>query len=129
MTDTPVLADPSREEPLGRDHLPGDSHMWIMVVGDLVIFGAYFLIYMVHRSMSLESFLTAQRHLDVTLGVMNTVVLLTSSLLVARGVAEARSGRFAHANRLIYAAGGCGLLCRGVRAGIFYLMPYSEGTK
>ena len=33
-------------------HLPGDSHMWVMVLGDLVIFGGYFLIYMVHRAMA-----------------------------------------------------------------------------
>ncbi len=38
-------------------HLPGDTHMWVMVLGDLVIFGAYFLIYMVHRAMAPEAFL------------------------------------------------------------------------
>ena len=74
-------------------HLPGDSHMWVMVLGDLVIFGAYFLIYMVHRAMAPEAFLAAQQHLDVTIGVVNTMVLLTSSLFVARSVYAARSGR------------------------------------
>ena len=84
--------------PDGRSaHLPGDSHMWVMVLGDLVIFGGYFLIYMVHRAMAPEAFLAAQQHLNVTIGVVNTLVLLTSSLLVARSVlpraAGDRSGR------------------------------------
>ena len=46
---TTVLTD-GGPVPDGRSaHLPGDSHMWVMVLGDLVIFGGYFLIYMVHR--------------------------------------------------------------------------------
>ena len=37
-----------------------------------------------------------------------------------------------HCRRMVWrksVSGGCGLLCRGVRAGIFYLRPYSGGTK
>ena len=37
-----------------------------------------------------------------------------------------------HCRRMVWrksVSGGCGLLCRGVRAGIFHLMPYSGGTK
>ena len=67
--------------------------MWVMVLGDLVIFGAYFLIYMVHRAMAPEAFLAAQQHLNVTIGVINTMVLLTSSWFVARSVYAARAGR------------------------------------
>lgn len=33
-------------------HLPGDGHMWVMVLGDLVIFGCYFVAYMVFRAMA-----------------------------------------------------------------------------
>ena len=91
-------------------HLPGDSHMWVMVLGDLAIFGAYFLIYMVHRAMAPEAFLAAQQHLDVTIGVVNTMVLLTSSLFVARSVYAARSGRPDRAIKLTYAGGACGVL-------------------
>ena len=97
-------------------HLPGDSHMWVMVLGDLVIFGAYFLIYMVHRAMTPEAFLTAQQHLNVTIGVINTIVLLTSSLLVARSVAAARSRRPDLAIKLTYAAGALGVLFVAIKA-------------
>ena len=73
-------------------HVPGDSHMWVMVLGDLVIFGAYFVIFMIYRTMAPPEFLAAQQHLDVTIGVVNTIVLLTSSWFVARSVLAARAG-------------------------------------
>ena len=81
-----------------------------MVLGDLVIFGAYFLIFMVHRAMAPEEFLAAQQHLDVTIGVVNTIVLLTSSWFVARSVLAARSGDHDRAVRLTYVGGACGVL-------------------
>lgn len=90
--------------------------MWVMVLGDLVIFGAYFIIYMVHRAMTPDAYLHAQQHLDVTLGVVNTIVLLTSSLFVARGVRAARQTEAHDARRSIYAAGACGVLFIAIKA-------------
>lgn len=109
------MSHQTRAAAAGSTHLPGDTHMWVMVLGDLVIFGAYFVVYMVHRSMAPEQFLAAQRHLDVTAGVLNTVVLLTSSLLVARAVLAARDGRPVTAIRLLWAAGACGVLFMAVK--------------
>ena len=72
-----------------------------MVLGDMVIFGAYFLIYMVHRAMAPEAFLAAQQHLNVTIGVINTMVLLTSSLVRGpRCVTRPVAGRPEQAIRL-----------------------------
>jgi nitric oxide reductase NorE protein len=93
-------------------HLPGDSHMWVMVLGDLVIF----VVYMVHRALAPEAFLSAQQHLTVTIGVVNTMVLLTSSLFVVRSVHAARSGRHGDAVRLIYSAGVCGVVFVAIKA-------------
>ncbi|MGV0791419.1 cytochrome c oxidase subunit 3 [Mycolicibacterium sp. XJ1819] len=89
------------------DHLPGDIHMWVMVLGDLIIFSGYFVIFMVYRAMHPEEFLRAQQHLNVNIGVLNTVILLTSSWFVARAVLATRAGNHRQAIRMIY-AGGCG---------------------
>ena len=84
-------------------HVDGDrtcratEHMWVMVLGDLIIFGCYFIIFMVYRTMKPEQFLAAQQHLNVTIGVVNTLVLLTSSWFVAQSVQAARAGD--HAGR------------------------------
>ncbi|WP_370332953.1 cytochrome c oxidase subunit 3 family protein [Mycolicibacterium hippocampi] len=98
------------------DHLPGDGAMWVMVLGDLVIFGSYFLIFMVHRAMAPQEFLEAQQHLNLNVGVLNTLVLLTSSWFVARSVVAARSGDHDAAVRLTYAGGACGALFIGFKA-------------
>lgn len=90
--------------------LPGDSHMWVMVLGDLIIFSGYFVIFMIYRSMNPGAFLAAQQHLDVNIGVINTVVLLTSSWFVARGVVATRSGNHRSAIRLVYAGAAGGVV-------------------
>ncbi|KLI05496.1 cytochrome C oxidase subunit III [Mycolicibacterium conceptionense] len=98
------------------ERLPGDGHMWVMVLGDLVIFGGYFIVFMIYRSMHPDEFLRAQQHLDITIGVVNTVILLTSSWVVARAVLAARAGRHEAAIRLTYAGGIGGLMfmvCKG----------------
>jgi nitric oxide reductase NorE protein len=105
-----ALPDPPPAADAKAPHLPGDGAMWVMVLGDMLIFSAYFLIYMVHRALAPEAFLAAQQHLNVTVGVINTMVLLTSSWFVVRGVTAARSGHSDQAVRLLYRAATCGLL-------------------
>jgi nitric oxide reductase NorE protein len=95
---------------LGEGHTPGDSHIWVMVLGDLVIFGTYFLIFMIYRAMKPAEFLAAQQHLNITIGVINTLVLLTSSLFIAQSVHAARAGQYDRAQRLTYLGGSFGVL-------------------
>lgn len=83
--------------------------MWVFVLGDFVIFGAYFIIFMVQRARDPASFVAAQQHLNLTIGVINTVVLLTSSWLVARSVQACRDGDYPGALRLTGGGGACGL--------------------
>ncbi|WP_370486785.1 cytochrome c oxidase subunit 3 family protein [Mycobacterium sp. pV006] len=92
------------------NHLPGDMDMWVMVLGDLVIFAGYFVIYMIYRTMNSAEFLAAQQHLDINIGVVNTVILLTSSWFIARSVLAARAGDHRRAINLVYAAGLGGVL-------------------
>jgi nitric oxide reductase NorE protein len=88
---------------------PGDGHMWVMVLGDLIIFGAYFMIFMVYRAMKPQEFLASQEHLNVNIGVLNTLVLLASSWFIARSVQAARVDNHACALRLTYLGGLCGV--------------------
>jgi nitric oxide reductase NorE protein len=109
------IATPAK--PTGRTtHLPGDIAMWVMVLGDFVFFGAYFIIFMVHRAMAPELFLQSQQHLNLTIGVINTLVLLTSSWFIVRSVATARSGDYKGAVRLTYLGGACGVLFIAIKA-------------
>ncbi|WP_433241591.1 cytochrome c oxidase subunit 3 [Actinomadura nitritigenes] len=99
---------PPRVRPVRDGRLPGDVHMWVMVLGDLFFFGCYFVTYMVFRALSDEDFSAAQRHLHTGIGVANTVVLLTSSLFAALAVIAVRRGAFGNAQRLLLATAACG---------------------
>jgi nitric oxide reductase NorE protein len=97
-------------------HLPGDGAMWVMVLGDFVFFGAYFIIFMIHRAMAPQLYLQSQQHLNLAIGVLNTIVLLTSSWFVARSVQTARAGDHAGALRLTYLGGACGVVFIAIKA-------------
>ncbi len=114
MTD---LATTERPQSVSRTgHLPGDGHMWVMVLGDLIIFGGYFIIFMVHRAMSPQQFLESQQHLNLNIGAVNTLVLLTSSWFIARSVQAARADDHSRALRLTYLGGLCGVLFIVIKA-------------
>lgn len=102
------LADPTRKVK-ARGHLPGESSMWFFVIGDLLIFGVYFVAYMYYRGQDPEMFLQSQARLNLDIGALNTVVLLTSSLFVALGTSAARAGRASDAVRLFAVALGFGV--------------------
>ena len=84
--------DNSRPDDRRRGHVPGDSSMWFFVIGDLLIFGVYFVGYMYFRGQNHELFLQSQARLNLDIGAINTVMLLTSSLFVALGTEAARAG-------------------------------------
>ena len=91
-----------------RNHIPGESSMWFFVIGDLLIFGVYFIAYMYYRGQEQDLFLQSQAQLNLDIGAINTVVLLTSSLFVALGTSAARAGKTADGLRLIAIALVCG---------------------
>lgn len=87
--------DQSRRVADTRGHVPGEASMWFFVIGDLLIFAVYFVGYMYFRGQNHQLFLASQARLNVDIGAINTVVLLTSSLFVALGTAAARAGNIA----------------------------------
>jgi len=99
--DTALAAsDIGERKPLTSGHLPGESSMWFFIIGDLLIFGVYFISYMIYRGQNQELFLQSQQHLNQGVGAINTIVLLTSSLFVALGTQAARDGKKSDAYRL-----------------------------
>ena len=90
-------------------YMPGESSMWFFILGDLLIFSVYFVCFMAYRSQSPDTFLHSQQYLDQGIGVLNTIVLLTSSLFVALGTEAARAGQRQAAFRLVAGAVGLGV--------------------
>ena len=90
-------------------HLPANKDMWVFVLGDFVIFGCYFVIFMIYRNQERDLFLASQQHLSLNVGVLNTLVLLASSWFVARSVQLTRAGDYGRASRLTIFGGLCGV--------------------
>ena len=67
--------------------------MWIFLVTEVLFFGGLFLVYTVYRSQYPDAFAAASHSLDVTLGSINTAVLITSSLTMALAVHAAQLGQ------------------------------------
>jgi cytochrome c oxidase subunit 3 len=66
--------------------------MWTFLVTEILFFGGLFLAYAIYRWSFPSAFALASRHLDITLGGVNTVVLIASSLTMALAVHAAQTG-------------------------------------
>jgi len=88
--------------------LPGLNGIWVFVILDLTFFAVFFLSYLLERASRVELFNTSQESLNVPLGLINMIVLLTSSWFVAMAVAAVREAQTRRAVRLLYAGAGLG---------------------
>ena len=66
--------------------------MWLFLATEVLFFGALFMGYVFYRSAYPEAFVAASHHLDVTMGAVNTVVLIGSSLTMALAVRAGHQG-------------------------------------
>jgi cytochrome c oxidase subunit 3 len=67
--------------------------MWAFLVNEVMFFGGLFCTYTVYRVVFPTAFHDGSEHLDVTLGALNTAVLIASSFTMALSVWSAERGR------------------------------------
>ena len=67
--------------------------MWLFLATELLLFGGLFCAYAVYRFLFGEAFAEASKLLNLPLGTVNTVVLITSSLTVALAHHSAHHGQ------------------------------------
>lgn len=71
----------------------GTLGMWVFLVTEIMFFGGMFFAYTLYRSLYPLEFASASNHLDLTLGTINTIVLILSSFTMALGVYSAQIGK------------------------------------
>jgi nitric oxide reductase NorE protein len=98
----------SPSESLTR-RMPGETGIWVLVAGDLVVFSIFFIVLLVQRWGDRALFVESQHSLNQTIGALNTFLMLTSSLFVALGVGSIRSGARRRARYFIATAAALGL--------------------
>lgn len=106
-TQTLNHADAQREAHHEEHHHPGLAHhfdnmeqqrdagtlgMWAFLVTEIMFFGGLFLAYMIFRAQHPDDFAYASHELNITLGGINTAILILSSLTMALAVFFAQTG-------------------------------------
>jgi nitric oxide reductase NorE protein len=98
--------------------VPGENGTWVLLFGDMLVFGVFFATFMVERARAPEIFDVSRKTLHIGVGLTNTLVLLTSSLCVVVALGALRSGAQYIARSAVLAAMVCG--------GIFVLLKVFE---
>lgn len=75
-----------------RDDVGARMGMWLFLFTELLLFGGLFLVYGVYRHEFASQFRVAAMALNTTVGALNTIILLTSSLTVALSIAALQKG-------------------------------------
>ncbi|MCW2734705.1 MAG: cytochrome c oxidase, subunit family protein [Mycobacterium sp.] len=95
--------------------IPGETGTWVFLFGDMLVFGAFFATFMVERAKAPEVFDVSRKTLHLGVGLTNTLVLLTSSLLVVVALGALRSGASKIARSALLAALACGAIFLGLK--------------
>ncbi|MEO8481633.1 MAG: cytochrome c oxidase subunit 3 family protein [Acidobacteriota bacterium] len=64
--------------------------MWVFLVTEIMFFGGMFMAYILYRILYPEAWVLGSHHLNVSLGALNTGVLICSSLTMALAVRSAQ---------------------------------------
>lgn len=89
---------PARPEPRkAPEELPGELLMWVLIVSELLVFGAGLAAFLGVRITDPAGFAEAQDRLDRAGAALNTVALVTSGFLAARALTLREAGRRATA--------------------------------
>ncbi|MEV6059971.1 cytochrome c oxidase subunit 3 [Nocardia asteroides] len=90
--------------------VPGEEGLWVFIFGDMTIFALLFGTLLVARRDSPDEFSAGGAELSIAFGTANTIVLLTSSALVALAVRAHRNRRIGPASAMLIGAVMCGLI-------------------
>lgn len=102
-------------EHLHRDRAGATLGMWLFLFTELILFGGLFLLYAVYLARYPHEFAAGGRELNVMFGAINTVVLLSSSLLAAMAVTAVQRGEQRLSIRLLLGTIGCALIFLAIK--------------
>lgn len=94
----------------------GKFGMWLFLVTEILFFSGLFCAYAVYRSSHPEAFANADQYLDVTLGALNTAVLIFSSMTMAWAVRASQLGQTKLLCHLLTITIACASIFLGVKA-------------
>lgn len=112
--------------PRADGHVPGEAGLWIFILGDMSLFGAFFIVLMWERHSQPALFAQSASRLSPTIGVVNTMVLLVSSYLVVAATWAHRRGDQPLAARWLAGAAACAAVFAALK-GLEYFHTLAGG--
>ncbi len=108
------------------DELPGELLMWVLIISELLVFGAGLIAFMGVRLTDPAGFAEAQSHLYRTGAALNTAVLVTSGYLAAQALHWRQIARRLAARLALIAAAALGVVFLVVK-GVEYAGKAAQG--
>lgn len=102
--------------PSALDQLPGELIMWILIVSEVLVFGAALTGFLGARALDPALFAASQGMLDRTAGALNTVVLISSGFCAAMAARAAQGARIALTRLWLACAAALGIVFLLVKA-------------
>ncbi|WP_415184716.1 cytochrome c oxidase subunit 3 family protein [Phaeovulum sp.] len=124
------MTEPSNPQPLEQlsaiDQLPGDLMMWVLIISELLVFGAGLAAFLAVRITDPIGFAEAQDHLFRAGAGLNTLVLVTSGFLAALAVRAAHVGLIWRTRALLAGASALGVVFLVIK-GMEYAAKFAQG--
>lgn len=93
-----------------KDYTGAKFGMWLFLFTEVLLFGGLFILYSVYLARYPQEFVAGGTQLNVWFGGANTLVLLTSSLMVAMSITALRQGSTRFCLGLLAATVACAAL-------------------
>ena len=114
-------------EPLGhhfntfeQEHGADEFGMWLFLLTELMLFGGLFLGYIYYRTLYPAGFAEGSRHLELSFGGPNTIILIVSSLTMVLAIRSAQVGARRRLFWYLVATAALGILFMVVKGAEYY---------
>jgi nitric oxide reductase NorE protein len=105
-------------------HVPGESGIWVFIMGDLLVFSLFFAVFVFNRAHDTALYRASESTLSSIYGALNTLLLLTSSWFVVLAMNGVRRNLRTQAALLFALAFFCGAGFSAVK-----ILEYGEKLK
>jgi len=112
---------------LEQEHEAAEFGMWIFLMTELMLFGGLFLGYIFYRTVYSDGFAEGSRHLELSYGGPNTIILIVSSLTMVLAVRSAQLGAQRRLTWYLLATAALGILFMAIK-GAEYYKHFVDGT-
>jgi len=122
-----TMKEPSMAASSASDELPGDLLMWILIISELLVFGAGLAVFLSVRITDTLGFAQAQDMLDRTGAGINTILLITSGFIAALACHLRRENQRRAARLSLVAAAMLGVVFLWIK-GVEFADKAEQGT-